>query len=57
MERYVRDEMNGTTIGEAKFFNGEWLYKLEELMQRTRNPLPVNGADQAAEFITSLLPR
>ena len=55
VERYVAEEMSGTVINERYFFSGEWLNDLEEMMLRRREPLPVNGADQAAEFIYSLL--
>lgn len=55
VERYVAQEMNGTVISERYFFSGEWLNDLGEMMQRSRETLPANGADQAAEFIVSLL--
>ena len=34
---------------------GTWLDDLEQMMLRRREPLPLNGADQAAEFILSIL--
>ncbi|MGI9571460.1 MAG: hypothetical protein ACR2PH_17360, partial [Desulfobulbia bacterium] len=55
VERYVAKEMSGTVINERYFFSGEWLNDLEEMMPGRRETLPVNGADQAAEFICSLL--
>ena len=55
VEHYVAKEMNGTVIDERCFFSGKWLNHLEEMMQSRRASLPVNGADQAAEFIVSLL--
>ena len=55
VERYVREAMNGTVIDEDYFFSGGWLADLEEMCGRTRTPLPVNGADQAAEFLLSII--
>ena len=55
VERYVREAMNGTVIDEECFFSGAWLADLEEMCGRTRTPLPVNGADQAAEFLLSII--
>ncbi len=55
VERYVAKEMNGTVINERYFFSGQWLNDLEEMIPGRRETLPVNGADQAAEFIYSLL--
>jgi hypothetical protein len=55
VEDYVRKQMNGTVIGENYFFSGNWLRDLGKMAERKRTPLPVNGADQAAEFILSIL--
>jgi hypothetical protein len=55
VERYVSEEMNGTVIDENYFFSGTWLGDLEKMATRKRSPLPTNGADQAAEFILSIL--
>ncbi len=55
IERYVSEEMNGTVIDENYFFSGNWLGDLGKMATRERAPLPVNGADQAAEFILSIL--
>ena len=52
---YVSQEMNGEIIEQSYFFSGTWLSGLEEMMLRRREPLPLNGADQAAEFLYSLL--
>ena len=55
VEDYVRDQMNGTVIGENYFFSGNWLCDLGVMAARKRIPLPVNGADQAADFILSIV--
>lgn len=55
VERYVTEMMNGVVINKDYFFSGAWLENLEEMMARGREPLPVNGADRAAEFILSIL--
>ena len=55
LDRYVVDAMNGTILDQDQFFRGDWLAELPELLQRRRTPAPVNGADQAASFIASLL--
>lgn len=55
IEHYVSEEMNGEIIEQSYFFGGTWINHLEELMLRRREPLPVNGADQAAEFVLSLV--
>ena len=54
LEGYVTVEMNGAVLDQAKFFSGDWLDDLELLMENTRKPAPVNGADQAAEFIATI---
>jgi hypothetical protein len=55
VERYVREEMNGTVIAQNHFFSGNWLGDLGKMAKRERAPLPANGADQAAEFILSIV--
>ena len=55
LERYVSKEMNGVVINEAYFFSGAWLEDLDEMLNHVREPLPVNGADLAAEFILSII--
>ncbi|NNK13651.1 MAG: hypothetical protein HKP52_05375 [Desulfofustis sp.] len=55
VEGYVSEEMNGTVIDENYFFSGNWLSDLGKMTSRKRGPLPANGADQAAEFILSIL--
>ena len=55
LERYVSKEMNGVVINEAYFFSGDWLEDLDEILNHVREPLPVNGADLAAEFILSII--
>ena len=55
VERYVSEEMNGTVIDENYFISGNWLGDLEKMAKRERSALPVNGADQAAEFVLSIL--
>ncbi len=55
IEHYVSEEMNGEVIEQSYFLDGTWIKNLEEMMLRRREPLPLNGADQAAEFIYSLL--
>ena len=52
---FVTSEMNGAVISQASFLGGDWLDELPLLMKRHRVPVPVNGADQAAAFIRSLL--
>jgi hypothetical protein len=47
--------MNATILEQRLFLNGAWLDALPSLLARKRTRLPVNGADQAAEFICSLL--
>lgn len=55
LEAYVTSEMNGTIVDKDSFIAGDWLEKLPRMLANKRNPAPVNGADQAAEFIRSLL--
>lgn len=55
VERYVSEVMNGTVIDEDCFFSGGWLADLEQMIACRRYPLPVNGADQAAGFILSII--
>ncbi len=55
IEGYVSQEMNGEIIEQSYFLSGTWLDDLEQMMLRRREPLPLNGADQAAEFILSIL--
>jgi hypothetical protein len=55
VEDYVSEQMNGTVIDENNFLSGNWLRNLGEMAARRHNPLPFNGADQAAEFILSIL--
>lgn len=55
LDHYVAGTMNGTILDQGSFFNGGWLDGLPGLMKRKRAPSPVNGADQAASFIVSLL--
>ncbi len=55
VEHYVSEAMNGAIIDESYFFDGNWLLDLDKMTTRRRAPLPANGADQAAEFILSIL--
>jgi hypothetical protein len=55
LEHFVENEMNATILEQRLFLNGAWLDALPSLLARKRTRLPVNGADQAAEFICSLL--
>lgn len=55
LDGYVSETMNGTILDQDCFFRGDWLDGLDGLMNRKRKPSPVNGADQAASFIISLL--
>jgi hypothetical protein len=55
LEDYVENKMNGTILEPRRFLSGAWLAELPSLLARRRTRLPVNGADQAAEFICSLL--
>jgi hypothetical protein len=55
VEDYVSEQMNGTVIDETCFLSGNWLRNLGEMAARRRKPLPFNGADQAAEFVLSIL--
>lgn len=54
LEAYVTGKMNGAVLDQNHFFSGDWLDNLESLMANARKPAPVNGADQAAEFIATL---
>lgn len=55
LDRYVSDTMNGTILYQDRFFSGSWLDSLPGLMKEKRESSPVNGADQAASFILSLM--
>lgn len=55
LDRYVSEIMHGTILNQTHFFKGDWLDGLAGLMDRKREPAPVNGADQAASFIVSKL--
>jgi hypothetical protein len=49
---WARREMSAVELAEERFFNGEWLELLPDLLSRPcRPPKGPNGADQAAEFI------
>jgi hypothetical protein len=56
LENFVKNEMNGAVIDAQNFFSGNWLTSLDNLMLNNRPAAEINGADQAAEFIASLLP-
>ncbi len=55
LENFVKNEMNGAVIEAQHFFSGNWLTSLDSLLLNSRPAAEINGADQAAEFITSLL--
>jgi UDP:flavonoid glycosyltransferase YjiC (YdhE family) len=55
LEHYVENEMNGSILEQRRFLSGAWLDELPSLLDRKRERHSVNGADQAAEFICSLL--
>lgn len=55
LDQYVSGTMNGTVLDQDYFFRGDWLDDLTDLLNQKREPEPVNGADQAASFILSLL--
>ncbi len=55
LEKYVTEEMNGAVIDVQSFLTGDWLDNLERLTRNVRCAPGVNGAEQAAEFIQSLI--
>jgi hypothetical protein len=55
LDRYVSTMMGGVILELDRFLRGDWLDGLDGLMKQNRTPAPVNGADQAASFIMSLL--
>ncbi len=55
LENFVKKEMNGTVIDARNFFNGDWLLQLDNLVLNRHPAAEINGADQAADFISSLL--
>lgn len=56
LEQFVRENLAGTIYEQQQFFTGQWLTDLPQLVKRRTMPYPVNGAEEAAGFITSLLP-
>lgn len=56
VERFVKEEMNGSVISTDNFLSGNWLSDLEELVSRKANyQNSANGASEIAEFLLPLL--
>lgn len=55
LEQFVRKKLAGVIYEQQQFVNGQWLTDLPQLVKRRTTPYPVNGAEEAAGFITSLL--
>lgn len=52
MGQFARDHMNAVDLPEERFFNGDWLDLLLDLLARTKQkPAGPNGADQIASFL------
>jgi hypothetical protein len=52
LARFVRQEMGAVELSEERFFTGDWLDLLPELLARPRRrPTRPNGADEIAEFL------
>jgi len=54
LEKFIRQQLNGTTIEQNEFNSGSWLDKLPHL-QTSRSRFPQNGADQIASFLAQLI--
>jgi len=53
---FVEKHMSGFAIGESEFQNGDWVYRLQELLALPRIERDTsNGAEQIAGFISTLL--
>ncbi len=56
LTEFIRERMSGMEIDESLFNSGEWLQKLPELVaMKRRNEKDVNGADQVADFLVTML--
>ena len=56
LAEFIDKEMIGLAIEEAEFYNGSWMKKLQSLLSKPRQqPRSINGADQVAAFVCSLL--
>lgn len=55
IENFIVETMHGTILDEQSFFSADWLSALPDLLDRKRAPIPINGGEQAAAFICSLL--
>lgn len=55
LEQFVRKKLAGVSYDQQQFVSGQWLTDLPQLVRRRTTPYPVNGAEEAAGFITSLL--
>ncbi len=52
MGRFARETMGAVELSEARFFSGEWLDLLPEMLSRPRQrPGGLNGADQIASWV------
>jgi hypothetical protein len=52
MARFAREKMDALELSETRFFSGEWLNLLPDLLSRPRQrPEAPNGADQIADFL------
>ena len=53
---FIAKQMNGIEIQESDFQKGNWIQRLQDLLNMPRvKPNALNGADQIAEFIIALL--
>jgi hypothetical protein len=52
MGQFARESMGAVELSEERFFRGDWLDRLPELLARPRQkPAAPNGADQIAHFL------
>ena len=54
LEKFIRQQLHGTTLEQDEFNSGSWLDKLPHL-QTKRSRFSQNGADQIASFLAQLI--
>jgi hypothetical protein len=54
MGKFARETMGAVELAEARFFSGEWMDLLPDLLSRPRRkPTTPNGADQIAKYLNA----